>query len=131
MKQSARHFFDEKLRELGEKDGSLAKRTFELPDRVALSKRIADGSIKKVHLVGVCGTAMSSLAGLFVTSGFEVSGSDTGCYPPTSHLIKRLGIRFYEGFDPQHLEGKDLTVVANMFGPDNPEASYAREHDLP
>ncbi len=131
MKKEARIFFDEKLRKLGEGDGSLAKRQFSLPDMAGLSAKIKAGHINKVHLTGVCGTAMSSLAGLFATSGFEVSGSDTSCYPPTSDLIKRLNIRFYEGFDPKNLENKDLIVVANMFGPDNPEAAFARDNNLP
>jgi glutamyl/glutaminyl-tRNA synthetase len=80
----------------------------------------------------VCGKATSSLAGLFAEEGYEVSGSDTGCYPPASDLIERLSIKFYEGFSEDNVKDKDLTIVANMFGPDsNPEVSYVRENNLP
>lgn len=87
--------------------------------------------IKRVHLVGVCGTAMGSLAGLLCEAGYEVSGSDAGCYPPMDALIQELGITFYEGFDPENLKGADLIVVGNASTPDNVEAAYAREHNLP
>jgi UDP-N-acetylmuramate: L-alanyl-gamma-D-glutamyl-meso-diaminopimelate ligase len=80
----------------------------------------------------VCGKATSSLAGLFAEKGYEVSGSDLGCYPPASDLINKLNIKFYEGFSEEHVKDKDLTIVANMFGPDsNPEVSYVRENHLP
>lgn len=131
MKIPARDFFDQKLKRVAENDGTLSERTFELPHLSNLLDKIAAGSVKKVHLTGVCGTAMSSLAGLFATSGFDVSGSDTGCYPPTSDLIERLGIRFFEGFKEENVKGKDLIVVANMFGPGNTEAAYARDNHLP
>ena len=56
------------------------------------------GTVKRVHIVGVCGTAMASLAGLLVDAGYEVSGSDASFYPPMSTLIERLGIEFGEGY---------------------------------
>jgi UDP-N-acetylmuramate: L-alanyl-gamma-D-glutamyl-meso-diaminopimelate ligase len=74
---------------------------------------------------------MGSLAGLLRASGYEVSGSDIGCYPPMSDLISRLGITFFEGYDPGNLKGADAIVVGNACGPNNKEAQYAREHCLP
>jgi UDP-N-acetylmuramate: L-alanyl-gamma-D-glutamyl-meso-diaminopimelate ligase len=71
------------------------------------------------------------LAGLFAEEGFSVSGSDIGCYPPASDLIERLNIKFYEGFSEDNVKDKDLTIVANMFGPDNVEGKYVRENNLP
>lgn len=79
----------------------------------------------------MCGKATSSLAGLFAEEGYEVSGSDIGCYPPASDLIDKLNIKFYEGFSKEHVKDKDLTIVANMFGPDNEEGAYVRENHLP
>jgi len=128
MKQKARDFFQAKLRRVGESDGTLEARMCERPD---VAEDIRNERIHKVHISGVCGTAMSSLAGLFADSGFEVSGSDTGCYPPVSDLIHSLGIKFHDGFSEENVKGKDLVIIPNIFGPGNPEASYMRENHLP
>jgi UDP-N-acetylmuramate: L-alanyl-gamma-D-glutamyl-meso-diaminopimelate ligase len=105
-----------------------------LPDhdmRMVSRPSIDFANVKRVHLVGVCGTAMGSLAGLLREAGYEVTGSDAGCYPPMDRLIAELGITFFEGYDPSHLEGADVIVVGNASGPDNPEAAYARARGLP
>ena len=131
MKQPAQKFFEEKTRRIGEETGTFEKRIFERPYLADISEKIARNEIKKVHITGVCGKATSSLAGLFAEECFEVSGSDVGCYPPASDLIDKLGIKFYEGFSEEHVKDKDLTVVANMFGPDNVEGAYVRNENLP
>lgn len=132
MKIDAQNFFKSKTERVGKETNTLAKRTFSRPYLESISKKVASGEIKKVHITGVCGKATSSLAGLFAEEGYEVSGSDTGCYPPASDLIERLNIKFYEGFSEDNVKDKDLTIVANMFGPDsNPEVSYVRENNLP
>lgn len=128
MKQTARSFFDAKLKRIAEETNTVDKRIFTRPD---LAESIKENKIKKVHITGVCGKATSSLAGLFAESGYEVSGSDVGCYPPASDLIDELNIKFYEGFSVEHLKDKDLTIIANMFGPDNEEAAFARTENLP
>ena len=130
MKKPAQDFFEQKTRRVGEETGTTEKRIFDRPFMSALSEKIAKGEIKKVHITGVCGKATSSLAGLFAEEGYEVSGSDVGCYPPASDLIERLNIKFYEGFSEDHVKDKDLTIVANMFGPDNVEGAYVRENSL-
>ncbi len=88
--------------------------------------------IDDVHLIGICGTGMGALAGLFDQAGMEVRGSDDGVYPPMStHLAKR-DIPVQEGYDPSHLDPPpDLTVVGNACTPTHPEAAYAREQRLP
>ncbi|MBM4388894.1 MAG: UDP-N-acetylmuramate:L-alanyl-gamma-D-glutamyl-meso-diaminopimelate ligase, partial [Deltaproteobacteria bacterium] len=57
----------------------------------------------KIHILGICGTAMAALAGMFKARGFEVRGSDEGVYPPMSDLLKSLGIEAYEGYSPENL----------------------------
>lgn len=131
MKKPAQDFFEQKTRRVGEETGTTEKRIFDRPFIGALSEKIAASEIKKVHITGVCGKATSSLAGLFAEEGYEVSGSDIGCYPPASDLIERLHIKFYEGFSEENVKDKDLTIVANMFGPDNIEGAYVRENSLP
>lgn len=132
MNSNAQKFFKEKTKRTGDETGTTTKRLFEREYLEQFVHQIAKGEIKKVHIVGVCGKATSSLAGLFAEEGFEVSGSDLGCYPPASDLIQKLNIKFYEGFSEEHVKDKDLTIVANMFGPDsNSEVSYVRENNLP
>lgn len=131
MNSNAHIFFQEKTKRVGEETGTLKKRIFDRPYLGEISEKITHNKIKKVHITGVCGKATSSLAGLFAEEGYEVSGSDVGCYPPASDLIDKLNIKFYEGFSEEHVKDKDLTIVANMFGPDNVEGAYVRENNLP
>ena len=58
----------------------------------------------RVHLIGIAGTAMASLAGMLKQSGYRVSGSDTGVYPPMSTQLERLGIAVQEGYAAAHLD---------------------------
>ena len=46
----------------------------------------------KIHLSGIAGTAMASLAGLLRERGHEVTGSDQDVYPPMSTQLEALGI---------------------------------------
>jgi UDP-N-acetylmuramate: L-alanyl-gamma-D-glutamyl-meso-diaminopimelate ligase len=80
-----------------------------------------------VHFVAIAGTGMGSLAGLMKARGFEVTGSDTGVYPPMSTALARWGIPVQEGFAAEHVLARrpDLVVVGNAVRPDNPEARAA------
>jgi len=51
-----------------------------------------------IHLIGICGTAMASLAGILKDSGYKVSGSDQNVYPPMSTQLEQLGIPIQQGF---------------------------------
>ena len=74
------------------------------------------------HLIGICGTAMASLAGMLVEQGHEVSGSDENVYPPMSVELQRLGIPVREGYRPENLVGPpDVVVVGNAVTRGNPE----------
>ncbi len=86
----------------------------------------------KVFLSGIAGTGMSSLAGLLVEKGFEVSGSDTAFYPPTSTILKKLGIKLYDSFNPSNITGDtDLCVIGNIISRGNPEAEYILNNNMP
>jgi len=88
--------------------------------------------IDDVHLIGICGTGMGALAGLFDEAGMNVGGADDGVYPPMSTHLAERGIPVQEGYDPAHLDpAPDLTVVGNACTPTHPEAAYAREERLP
>lgn len=130
MKSKAYEFFLKKTKRIGEETGTLQKRIFQRPNiESGIESEICENKIHTVHITGVCGKATSSLAGLFANAGFSVSGSDVGCYPPASDLINEIGITFNEGYSIEHVQNKDLVIVANMFGPDNIEARYVREHN--
>jgi len=47
---------------------------------------------RHIHLIGICGTAMASLAGMLKQRGFHVTGSDVAAYPPMSEMLADLGI---------------------------------------
>lgn len=81
-----------------------------------------DLSGKKVHMLGICGTGMSALAGLLKSKGALVSGSDTQFYPPVGPMLRKMGVTVFEGYDARHIRpGIDLFVVGNVVGRGNPE----------
>ncbi|MFB3131417.1 MAG: UDP-N-acetylmuramate--L-alanine ligase, partial [Rhodothermales bacterium] len=88
-------------------------------------------AIDEVYLIGICGTGMGSLAGLFQQAGYRVRGSDQAAYPPMSTRLAEMGIPILEGFDPAHLDpAPDLVIVGNACIPTHVEAAYAREQRL-
>ncbi|MBK8314307.1 MAG: UDP-N-acetylmuramate:L-alanyl-gamma-D-glutamyl-meso-diaminopimelate ligase [Acidobacteria bacterium] len=86
---------------------------------------------KHFHLIGVCGTAMGSLAGMLKTQGHRVTGSDKAFYPPMGDELKRLGIETYQGFSADHLKpAPDVVVVGNATSRGNAELEYVLNHKL-
>jgi len=84
-----------------------------------------------VHLIGIGGTGMASLAGLLHESGCRVTGSDRELYPPTSTLLAALGLEVYQGYDARHLRpAPDLVVVGNAIRRGNPEAEEVLDRRL-
>src|SRR5206468_10023302 len=88
--------------------------------------------VKRVHLIGVCGTGMGALAGLLADAGAEVRGSDEAVYPPMSTMLLDKGIRVLEGYEAERLDDRpDLVVVGNIATKANPEAVAATERGIP
>ncbi len=74
------------------------------------------------HLIGICGTAMASLAGMLQARGHLVTGSDENVYPPMSTMLESLGITVLTGYRPEHLiPAPDCIVVGNAIPRGNPE----------
>lgn len=74
-----------------------------------------------VHILGICGTFMGSLAILAKQLGYRVSGSDANVYPPMSTQLAELGIDLMEGFLPEHLYPEpDLVIIGNALSRGNP-----------
>jgi UDP-N-acetylmuramate: L-alanyl-gamma-D-glutamyl-meso-diaminopimelate ligase len=85
-----------------------------------------------IHLIGICGTAMASLAGLLKSQGYHVTGSDQNVYPPMSTQLKELGIEIMTGYKRENLRVKpDLVIVGNVISRSNEEAQALIESDIP
>lgn len=89
-------------------------------------------SKKHIHLIGICGTAMASLAGMLKQRGFRVTGSDAAAYPPMSNFLEELGIPVAQPFDSRNLDpAPDLAVVGNAISRGNPELEHLLDHRIP
>ena len=87
--------------------------------------------MKKIHLIGVCGTAMGTLAAMLKQKGFAVSGSDSSVYPPMSDFLVAEGIRLLEGYKPEHITTDiDLVVVGNAISRGNLELEAVLDRNL-
>ena len=86
----------------------------------------------KIHLMGIGGAGMASLAGMLKAVGHEVRGSDKGVYPPMSHLLEEFKIPVLCPYDPKNLEpSPDLVVIGNVISRGNVEVEAALEQNLP
>ncbi|WP_413613462.1 UDP-N-acetylmuramate:L-alanyl-gamma-D-glutamyl-meso-diaminopimelate ligase [Bdellovibrio sp. HCB-110] len=76
-----------------------------------------------IHLMGICGTAMASLAGLLKDRGFKITGSDLNPYPPMSTQLESLGINIMKGYKAENLHPTpDFVIVGNVISANNEEA---------
>jgi UDP-N-acetylmuramate: L-alanyl-gamma-D-glutamyl-meso-diaminopimelate ligase len=76
----------------------------------------------KIHLIGVCGTAMATLAAMLKRKGHDVRGSDQDVYPPMSDFLASEQIPAFTGYTPDHITGDlDLVVVGNAISRGNAE----------
>jgi UDP-N-acetylmuramate: L-alanyl-gamma-D-glutamyl-meso-diaminopimelate ligase len=83
------------------------------------------------HLIGICGTAMASLAGMLQSQGHTVTGSDQNVYPPMSTMLRSLDITVFEGFSPEYLTPTpDCVVVGNAIPRGNPEVEETLKRKL-
>jgi UDP-N-acetylmuramate: L-alanyl-gamma-D-glutamyl-meso-diaminopimelate ligase len=85
-----------------------------------------------IHLMGICGTAMASLAGLLKSLGYKVTGSDQNVYPPMSTQLQELGITIKEGYKKENLTPRpDLVIVGNVITRKHEEAEALLASDIP
>ena len=76
----------------------------------------------RIHLIGICGTAMATLAALLRSKGFDVRGSDQNVYPPMSDFLRSQGITLLDGYRAENIAAElDLVVVGNAISRGNPE----------
>ncbi|SFH64876.1 UDP-N-acetylmuramate:L-alanyl-gamma-D-glutamyl-meso-diaminopimelate ligase [Modicisalibacter xianhensis] len=85
-----------------------------------------------VHILGICGTFMGSLALLARELGHRVSGSDANVYPPMSTQLEEAGIALCNGYRAANLEPRpDLVVIGNALSRGNPEVEAVLDTKLP
>ena len=74
-----------------------------------------------LHILGICGTFMGSLAQLAQAMGHKVTGCDANVYPPMSDQLQAAGIELIQGYDPSQLNcDPDLVVIGNAMSRGNP-----------
>ena len=88
--------------------------------------------MKHIHLTGICGTAMASVAGLLQLEGHRITGSDKAAYPPMSDLLRDLGIPILEPYAEANLTpAPDLVVIGNALSRGNPEVERVLDERIP
>ena len=87
---------------------------------------------QKIYLIGICGTAMASLAGMLREKGYGVSGSDSDVYPPMSDFLARLEIPVFKGFNAENIQKTkpDVVVIGNALSRGNVEIEYVLDSGL-
>jgi UDP-N-acetylmuramate: L-alanyl-gamma-D-glutamyl-meso-diaminopimelate ligase len=76
----------------------------------------------RFHFIGICGTAMATLAAMLKARGHDVQGSDSGIYPPMSDFLMREHIRVLDGYRAEHItSGIDTVIIGNAISRGNPE----------
>jgi UDP-N-acetylmuramate: L-alanyl-gamma-D-glutamyl-meso-diaminopimelate ligase len=79
-------------------------------------------TVKRIHLIGMCGTAMATLAAMLKSKGYDVRGSDQNVYPPMSDFLAEQQITTLQGYKPEHISADlDLVIVGNAISRGNPE----------
>lgn len=88
-------------------------------------------SKEQFHFVGVCGTAMGSVAAGMIEKGFRVTGSDQSVYPPMSTFLEGKGVQIMEGYRASNIPEEATTVViGNAISRGNDEAEAILDRRL-
>lgn len=88
--------------------------------------------MKHIHILGICGTFMGSLAVIARELGYKVTGSDTSVYPPMSTYLEKQGIEIMQGYEADQLNPvPDMIVVGNTMKRGQPVIEYMLNKNLP
>ena len=84
-----------------------------------------------IHILGICGTFMGSLALLAKELDHHVSGSDLHVYPPMSTQLESQGIQLIQGYDPANIPAAtDLVIIGNAMSRGNPSVEHVLNSDI-
>jgi UDP-N-acetylmuramate: L-alanyl-gamma-D-glutamyl-meso-diaminopimelate ligase len=85
---------------------------------------------KHIHLIGICGTAMASLAGMLKQRGFRVTGQRRDIRP--CRPSESLNIPLAQPFAGSNLKPRpDLVVVGNAISRGNVELEHVLDERIP
>jgi UDP-N-acetylmuramate: L-alanyl-gamma-D-glutamyl-meso-diaminopimelate ligase len=88
--------------------------------------------LKRLHFLGICGTAMGAVAAALRDQGYSVTGSDEDIYPPMSTFLEEKGILLCKGYRPENLPAEaELIVIGNAIRRGNPEVEAVLNRKLP
>jgi UDP-N-acetylmuramate: L-alanyl-gamma-D-glutamyl-meso-diaminopimelate ligase len=88
--------------------------------------------LKRLHFLGICGTAMGAVAAALRDQGYHVTGSDEDIYPPMSTFLEEKGITLRKGYRPENLPAEaELIVIGNAICRGNPEVEAVLNRKLP
>jgi UDP-N-acetylmuramate: L-alanyl-gamma-D-glutamyl-meso-diaminopimelate ligase len=86
---------------------------------------------QNLHFLGICGTAMGSVAAALAERGFRVTGSDENVYPPMSIFLEKKGIALTEGYRAENIPANvDIVVIGNAIKRGNPEVEAVLNRKL-
>jgi UDP-N-acetylmuramate: L-alanyl-gamma-D-glutamyl-meso-diaminopimelate ligase len=86
---------------------------------------------KRIHFIGICGTAMATVAAMLKHKGLDVGGSDQDVYPPMSDFLAAEGIPTLAGYRAAHITADlDLVVVGNAISRGNPEVEEVLDRKI-
>src|SRR5438105_3039421 len=93
--------------------------------------RVTKAAPQKFHFIGICGTAMGSVAAALQERGFKVSGSDESVYPPMSTFLEERGIKLHQGYGEENIPSDaDVVVIGNAMKRGNPEVEAVLNRKL-
>src|SRR6187401_963887 len=86
---------------------------------------------RNFHFLGICGTAMGSVAAALRERGFVVTGSDENIYPPMSTFLASRGVALNEGFRAENIPADaEVVVIGNAMKRGNPEVEAVLNRKL-
>lgn len=84
------------------------------------------------HFIGICGTAMGSVAAALQNRGYTITGSDQNVYPPMSDFLIENDINVSVGHDENNIPDKvDLVVIGNAMSRGNVEVESVLNRKIP
>jgi UDP-N-acetylmuramate--alanine ligase len=95
-----------------------------------LRKQPALGRIRQIHMVGIGGIGMSSIAEVLLNRGYDVTGSDLETSDTTERLQEQ-GATVYEGHAAEQVGAADVVVYSSAIDPEeNPETQEAERRRI-
>src|SRR5213082_1535069 len=93
--------------------------------------RVTKSTPQKFHFIGICGTAMGSVAVALQERGFKISGSDESVYPPMSIFLEDHEIKLQQGYRAENIPADaDVVVIGNAMKRGNPEVETVLNRKL-